>query len=158
MYKTTVVVDGMHCSMCESQVKSLVMKILPDAKLSASHRKGTLTVEGSFIPSGNLLRKALKDGGYEVKDISTEKVEKETGTVLVFIPRLEVSLNERILMSRKSGFFLFCGALKTNFFLWLFVLLSNHSPESPKCRQTKTSLKTNSSPALNVDVMNEPKD
>ena len=31
MYKTTVVVDGMHCSMCESQVKSLVMKILPDA-------------------------------------------------------------------------------------------------------------------------------
>lgn len=23
MYKTTVVVDGMHCSMCESQVKSL---------------------------------------------------------------------------------------------------------------------------------------
>ena len=52
MYKTTVVVDGMHCSMCESQVKSLVMKILPDAKLSASHRKGTLTVEGSFIPSG----------------------------------------------------------------------------------------------------------
>lgn len=29
MYKTTVVVDGMHCSMCESQVKSLVMKILP---------------------------------------------------------------------------------------------------------------------------------
>ena len=71
MYKTTVVVDGMHCSMCESQVKSLVMKILPDAKLSASHRKGTLTVEGSFIPSGNLLRKALKDGGYEVKDIST---------------------------------------------------------------------------------------
>ena len=69
MYKTTVVVDGMHCSMCESQVKSLVMKILPDAKLSASHRKGTLTVEGSFIPSG----------GYEVKDISTEKVEKKLG-------------------------------------------------------------------------------
>ena len=70
MYKTTVVVDGMHCSMCESQVKSLVMKILPDAKLSASHRKGTLTV---------LLRKALKDGGYEVKDISTEIVEKKPG-------------------------------------------------------------------------------
>ena len=74
MYKTTVVVDGMHCAMCESQVKSLVMKILPDAKLSASHRKGTLTIEGSFIPSGNLLKKALKDGGYDVKDISTEKV------------------------------------------------------------------------------------
>ena len=79
MYKTTVVVDGMHCSMCESQVKSLVMKILPDAKLSASHRKGTLTIEGSFIPSGNLVRKALKDGGYEVKYISTEKVEKKPG-------------------------------------------------------------------------------
>ena len=75
MYKTTVVVDGMHCSMCESQVKSLVMKILPDAKLSASHRKGTLTVEGSFIPSGNLLRKARS----EVKDISTEKIEKKPG-------------------------------------------------------------------------------
>ena len=42
MYKTTVVVDGMHCSMCESQVKSLVMKILPDAKLSASHRNLSL--------------------------------------------------------------------------------------------------------------------
>ena len=79
MYKTTVVVDGMHCSMCESQVKSLVMKILPDANLSASHRKGTLTIEGSFIPSGNLVRKALKDGGYEVKYISTEKVEKKPG-------------------------------------------------------------------------------
>ena len=55
------------------------MKILPDAKLSASHRKGTLTIEGSFIPSGNLLKKALKDGGYDVKDISTEKVEKKLG-------------------------------------------------------------------------------
>ena len=82
MYKTTVVVDGMHCSMCEFQVRSLVMKILPDAKLSASHRKGTLTIEGSFIPSGNLVRKALKDGGYEVKYISTEKVEKKPGQLL----------------------------------------------------------------------------
>ena len=66
-------------ALCVSQVKSLVMKILPDAKLSASHRKGTLTIEGSFIPSGNLVRKALKDGGYEVKYISTEKVEKKPG-------------------------------------------------------------------------------
>ena len=105
MYKTTVVVDGMHCSMCESQVKSLVMKILPDAKLSASHRKGTLTVEGSFIPSGNLLRKALKDGGYEVKDISTEKIEKKAWFVLVFVPCLEISLRRKNLLSRESGFF-----------------------------------------------------
>ena len=70
---------GRNALLYVSQVKSLVMKILPDAKLSASHRKGTLTVEGSFIPSGNLLRKALKDGGYEVKDISTEKIEKKPG-------------------------------------------------------------------------------
>ena len=123
MYKTIVVVDGMHCSMCESQVKSLVMKILPDAKLSASHRKGTLTVEGSFIPSGNLLRKALKDGGYEVKDISTGKSREEARSVLVFIPRLEVSLNERILLSRKSGFSYmskFEDQRQTSFFEFLF--------------------------------------
>ena len=57
MYKTTVVVDGMHCAMCESQVKSLVMKILPDAKLSASHRKGTLTIEEASFPAEIFLKK-----------------------------------------------------------------------------------------------------
>lgn len=76
MYKTTVVMDGMHCAMCESQVKSLVMKILPDAKLSASHRKGMLTVEGSFIPSGNLLRKALKDGAMRSQAFRQKKLRK----------------------------------------------------------------------------------
>lgn len=79
MYRTTVMVDGMHCPMCESQVKSLVMKILPEAKLSASHRKGTLIIEDAFIPSGNLLRKALADGGYEMKELTTEKFEKKPG-------------------------------------------------------------------------------
>lgn len=79
MYRTTVIIDGMHCPMCESQVKSLVMKTLPEAKLSASHKKGTLTIEDSFIPSSNLIRKALSEGGYEVKDISTEKFERRPG-------------------------------------------------------------------------------
>lgn len=79
MYRTTVIVDGMHCPMCESQVKSLVMKVLPQARLSASHKKGTLVIEDGFIPSGNLLRRALAEGGYEVKDLSTEKFEKKPG-------------------------------------------------------------------------------
>lgn len=77
MYRTTVIIDGMHCPMCESQVKGLIRKLYPNASLSTAHKKGLLSIEYPFIPSQAEIRKALESGGYQVKSFSTEKFEKK---------------------------------------------------------------------------------
>ena len=64
-------------------------KILPDAKLSASHRKGTLTIEGSFIPSGNLVRKKLWKTADMKSNTFRPKSWEKTWSVLVLFHALK---------------------------------------------------------------------
>ena len=45
------------------------------------------------------------------------------------------------------------SALEANFFLWFFVLLANHRPQSPKRRETKTGLEANSAPFKILEVL-----
>lgn len=59
MFKTTVKIDGMMCSMCEAHICDVIRKALPQAKkVSASHSKG----QASFLSEEPVGEEALRCG------------------------------------------------------------------------------------------------
>ena len=78
MYKTTVVVHGMACGMCEAHINDVVRKTYPKAKkVSSSARKKltTFLTEEKIDPT--LLEKAINATGYEFISSETEEYVKK---------------------------------------------------------------------------------
>lgn len=77
MIKTTLKIDGMMCSMCESHVNDTIRRSFKVKKVSSSHKKGITEI----ISKGSLDETALKDAvgktGYKVLDIQTALYEKK---------------------------------------------------------------------------------
>ena len=71
MYQTTLKIDGMACSMCESHVNDAVRKAFPVKKVTSSHSKGeTVLVTAEEIPE-DALRRALEPTGYKLVSVQT---------------------------------------------------------------------------------------
>ena len=78
MYKTTLKIDGMMCGMCETHINDVIRKNVKDAKkVSSSHTKGISTFESETLPDEDVLRNAIANTGYELKDVSVEEVQKK---------------------------------------------------------------------------------
>ena len=77
MYKTTVKIDGMMCSMCEAHVNDAVRKKLTVKKVTSSHKKG----ETVIISEGELTKQELSgvldETGYKVMSAVCEPYEKK---------------------------------------------------------------------------------
>lgn len=78
MYKTTLKIDDMMCSMCEVHVNDLIRNTVPGAKkIKSSHKKG----ESSFIskeePDEQMLKEEFSKLGYEISSMQTEAIEKK---------------------------------------------------------------------------------
>ena len=77
MYKTTVKIDGMMCSMCEAHVNDAVRKKLTVKKVTSSHKKG----ETVIISEGELTKQELSgvldETGYKVISVTSEPYEKK---------------------------------------------------------------------------------
>ncbi len=78
MLKTTLMIDGMMCSMCEAHICDVIRKAVPGAKkVSASHTKG----EASFLSEGSADEKLLKDAiaatGYTCLSVDAAPYEKK---------------------------------------------------------------------------------
>ena len=77
MYKTTVKIDGMMCSMCEAHVNDAVRKKLMVKKVTSSHKKG----ETVIISEGEITKQELSGGldetGYKVISVTSEPYEKK---------------------------------------------------------------------------------
>jgi len=78
MIKTTLKVDGMACSMCESHVCDVIRNTVPSAKkVSASAGKK----EASFISDDNIDAEALKAAidktGYKCLSVESEPYVKK---------------------------------------------------------------------------------
>ncbi len=78
MYKTTLKIDGMSCSMCEAHIKDVIRKTVPDAKkVSASHAKG----EAGFLTEEPVDEGRLKDAiaatGYTCLSAESAPYEKK---------------------------------------------------------------------------------
>ncbi len=78
MYKTTLKIDGMMCSMCEAHINDVIRKAVPTArKLSASHKKGEAGFLSEELPDEKLLKDAVDATGYSCLSVTTEPYEKK---------------------------------------------------------------------------------
>lgn len=77
MIETTVKIDGMMCSMCESHVNDAIRNHLSVNKVSASHSKGEATIISEDPISKGELEKALDGSGYKILSVSSKPYEKK---------------------------------------------------------------------------------
>ena len=70
MIETTVKIDGMMCSMCESHVNDAIRNHLNVKKVSASHSKGEATIISEDPISEG-------DSGYTILSVSSKPYEKK---------------------------------------------------------------------------------
>ena len=77
MIETTVRIDGMMCSMCESHVNDAIRNHLNVKKVSASHSKGEATIISEDPISEGDIEKALDGSGYTILPVSSKPYEKK---------------------------------------------------------------------------------
>ena len=77
MIETTVKIDGMMCSMCESHVNDAIRNHLSVKKVSASHSKGESTIISEDPISEGELEKALDGSGYKILSVSSKPYAKK---------------------------------------------------------------------------------
>ena len=65
MYKTTVKIDGMMCSMCEAHINDTLRNKLSFDKVSSSHKAGeAVIISEDPITLDDITSSALADSGY----------------------------------------------------------------------------------------------
>lgn len=81
MIKTTIKIDGMMCSMCESHINDTVRQAFKVKKVSSSHKKGETQIISDSPLGADALREAVGKTGYRVLEIKTEQYEKKRFTL-----------------------------------------------------------------------------
>ena len=76
MVKTTLTIDGMMCSMCESHVNDAVRSAMRVKKVTSSHKKGVTEILSEEAPSEETLRAAIESTGYRVLSYASAPYEK----------------------------------------------------------------------------------
>ena len=76
MYQTTLKLDGMMCSMCESHVNDALRRAFAVKKVTSSHKKGVTVLLTEQAPDEAALRAALAPTGYRVLGVETKPCEK----------------------------------------------------------------------------------
>jgi len=77
MIKTTLKIDGMMCSMCESHINDTVRSACKVKSVKSSHSKGTTEIISERPLDETALKEAIGKTGYKVIDIKTEPYEKK---------------------------------------------------------------------------------
>ena len=76
MVKTTLAIDGMMCSMCESHVNDAVRGAMRVKKVTSSHKKGVTEILSEDTPDEETLRGAVEATGYRVLSYASAPYEK----------------------------------------------------------------------------------
>lgn len=77
MIKTTIIVDGMMCAMCESHINDTVRRGFNVKKVTSSHTKGVTEVLSDSALDEAALREAIGKTGYQVLDVQSQPYEKK---------------------------------------------------------------------------------
>ena len=77
MFKTTVKIDGMMCSMCEAHINDAVRKKLTVKKVTSSHKKGETVIISEGEITKQELSGVLDETGYKVISVTSEPYEKK---------------------------------------------------------------------------------
>ncbi len=79
MIRTTIVIDGMMCGMCEAHVCDAIRKAVPSAKkVAASHKKGNASFISDNEINKELIDKTITETGYTFVSVSSEPYEKKS--------------------------------------------------------------------------------
>ena len=76
MVKTTLAIDGMMCSMCESHVNDAVRGAMCVKKVTSSHKKGVTEILSEDTPDEEAIRAAVEATGYRVLSYESAPYEK----------------------------------------------------------------------------------
>ncbi len=76
MWKYTIKVDGMMCSMCEAHTNEAIRKAFPVKKVSSSHKKAQTTIITEQELDEEQLRKTITELGYEMGAVKKEPYQK----------------------------------------------------------------------------------
>ena len=77
MVKTTLEIDGMACSMCQTHVNDAVRSAFTVKKVTSSHAKGRTEILAEQPLDEEQLKAAVSAAGYTVKAVQTEPYEKK---------------------------------------------------------------------------------
>lgn len=77
MVKTTLKIDGMMCSMCETHINEAVRKVVEAKKVKSSHKKGETVIISEDNLDEQALREAIKNTGYDLLGMTSEPYEKK---------------------------------------------------------------------------------
>lgn len=77
MVKTTLIIDGMMCGMCEAHVCDAIRQAIRVKKVTASHKSGQAVIISEEDISERELHNALKPTGYEILSVTAEPYEKK---------------------------------------------------------------------------------
>ena len=77
MTKTTVMIDGMMCSMCEAHINDAIRKAFPVKRVSSSHSRGRTEIISQDPLDEDALRAAIDATGYVFLSASSEPYVKK---------------------------------------------------------------------------------
>ena len=77
MYKTTVLIDGMACGMCEAHVNDAVRSAVNVRSVSSSYKKGVSEIVTDAEPDTDAIKAAIEKTGYRVISSVTTPYEKK---------------------------------------------------------------------------------
>lgn len=79
MTQTTLKIDGMACSMCESHINEALRNAFDIKKVSSSRSAGeTVIISDNELDKDKIIN-VIASTGYEVKAVSSETYQKKTG-------------------------------------------------------------------------------
>lgn len=77
MVETTLQIDGMMCSMCESHLNDAIRRAFAVKKVTSSHKKGRCVILSEQALDEAALRAALAPTGYRVLAMQAEEYQKK---------------------------------------------------------------------------------
>lgn len=78
MVKTTLKIDGMVCSMCESHVNDAIRGAFAVKKVKSSHAKGITEIISEEAIDETALKNCLEPTGYRLVEVRSEPHEKKS--------------------------------------------------------------------------------
>ena len=77
MIKTTLIIDGMMCGMCESHMNDAVRNAFKVKKVTSSHSKGETVIISDEAIDENKISEVIDKTGYKLISVSSEPYEKK---------------------------------------------------------------------------------
>ena len=77
MYKTTLKIDGMMCSMCEAHINDAIRRAFPVMKISSSAAKKRCEIISDGPLDEQKLRDVIAPTGYTLLSVASEPYEKK---------------------------------------------------------------------------------